>query len=65
MASETRREAHRRLQKRTIELAHEHQELSLDRTRFNQTDHDEHSADLRKHSADLKKHGERLNEAGK
>ena len=64
MASETSREAHRRLQKRTDELAHEHQALSLARTRFNQADHDEHSADLRKHSADLKEHRERLNEAG-
>ena len=60
MADETNREVHRRLQKRTDELAQEHEQLSLDRTRFNQADHDEHSADLRRHGADLKRHRERL-----
>lgn len=65
MANETNREVHRRLQKRTDELAHQHEQLSLKRTRFNQADHDEHSADLRQHSIDLKRHREQLSRDGK
>ena len=65
MANETNREAHQRLQKRTDELAYQHEQLSVKRTRFNQADHDEHSADLRQHSTDLKRHRERLNRSPK
>ena len=62
MASETKRDEHQRLQKRTDQLKHEHEDLALDRTPFNQADHDEHTAELRQHSKDLKEHRERLNQ---
>lgn len=65
MSGETRREEHQRLQKRTDELKQEHEDLSLDRTPFNQSDHDEHTADLRKHAEDLKDHRDRLNKEEK
>ena len=61
MAAETKRDEHHRLQKRTDELKHEHDDLALNRRPFNQADHDEHSAELRKHSAELKQHRKRLN----
>jgi hypothetical protein len=61
MDADTRRGEHQRLQKRTDELKHEHDELALNRTPFNQADHDGHSAELRKHSEDLRKHRQRLN----
>lgn len=61
MASETNRDEHERLKKRTAELSNDHDNLSLDRVPFNQADHDQHNADLRKHSADLRQHREQLN----
>ena len=60
MCPEDTRDEHQRLQKRTEELMHEHEGLSLDRTPFNQADHDEHTSELRKHADDLKKHREQL-----
>ena len=58
-------ETHQRLKERTAELTQEHERLSLDRTPFNQADHDEHTADLQKHAVDLKDHRERLHRGGK
>lgn len=63
MSRQTSRDEHRRLQERTDELKHDHEELSLDRTPFNQAAHDEHSSELRKHADDLKKHREQLDRA--
>lgn len=60
MCAEDNRDEHRRLQKRTEELKQDHEGLSLDRTPFNQADHDQHTSELRKHADDLKKHREHL-----
>ena len=57
--TETKRQAHERLQKRTDELKGEHAALDRAVTPFNQADHDRHTADLKKHKADLKKHQQR------
>ena len=65
MPGKARREEHHRLQKRTDELKHEHDDLSLDRTPFNKADHDAHAAELRKHADDLKDHRERVERKGK
>lgn len=57
--ADTRREEHRRLQRRTDELKSEHADLSLDLRPFNQAEHDAHNAHLKKHQADLHRHQRR------
>jgi heme oxygenase len=54
--TETKAEAHRRLQTRTRELHEEHAALALSRKPFDQRDHDQHSADLTAHKKDLAIH---------
>jgi hypothetical protein len=54
--SETKRDEHDRLQKRTDDLHDEHADLALDRTPYNQADHDLHNENLRKHLHDLADH---------
>jgi hypothetical protein len=60
--SETKAQAHQRLQDRTDELKHDHAALSRDLTTFNQSDHDQHNANLRQHQKDLAAHKRRQNE---
>jgi hypothetical protein len=50
---------HIRLLNRTADLKHEHAELDLARTPFNQADHDAHRAHLQQHQAELAAHQER------
>jgi hypothetical protein len=54
--TETKREEHDRLQKRTEKLKQEHADLSRDRTPFNQADHDRHTDNLHQHKKDLAAH---------
>ena len=54
--AETKREEHERLQHRTDELKKEHADLALDRTPFDQADHDQHTKNLRQHQHDLARH---------
>ena len=61
MPGETRQEEHQRLQKRTDELKHDHEDLSLDRTPFNQADHDEHTTCAQAFGGP-QQHRERLNQ---
>jgi hypothetical protein len=60
--TETKRDEHERLQKRTDELKEDHAALDRELTPFNQPDHDEHSANLRKHQGDLAAHKRRQHE---
>jgi hypothetical protein len=53
---ESKRDEHRHLQERTDQLKEEHAGLGLDRTPFNQADHDLHQARLRKLKDDLARH---------
>jgi hypothetical protein len=60
--AESKRDEHERLQDRTDELASDHANLALDKTPFNKTDHDQHTANLRQHKEDLADHKARDNE---
>ena len=53
---ESKHEEHERLNERTGELQHDHDDLSLDRSPFNKADHDQHAADLREHRENLRIH---------
>jgi hypothetical protein len=59
---ENKRQAHKRLQRRTAALKQEHEGLSRERTPFNQADHTRHNEHLRKHMADLVEHQRRKND---
>jgi hypothetical protein len=54
--TETKREEHERLKKKTDELKQDHADLSRDRTPFNKTDHDRHTERLRQHRKELADH---------
>jgi len=54
--TETKRQEHLRLQRRTDELQREHAALSRRRAPFNQADHDKHSAALAEHKVILGVH---------
>ena len=56
MMAENKRQEHSRLQKKTDELKEEHAGLGLDRKRFDQTEHDDHTAALKEHKEDLARH---------
>jgi hypothetical protein len=55
-ASETKAQEHQRLEQRTGELQQQHEALDLNRTPFDQPDHDRHAADLARHQRDLVRH---------
>jgi hypothetical protein len=57
--AETKREEHKRLQKRTDKLRKEHEELGVDRKPFDKEEHDRHRNDLQKHHDALSEHRER------
>jgi hypothetical protein len=61
-ASETKAEEHHRLEGRTGELQKEHEALDLNRTPFDQPDHDRHAADLARHQRDLVRHRARADD---
>jgi hypothetical protein len=54
--AENKQETHDRLQKRTDELKADHENISRDRTPFDQADHDRHNKNLRQHKKDLAAH---------
>jgi hypothetical protein len=54
--AESKHAEHTRLQERTEALKKEHADLGVDRTPFNQADHDLHNAHLKKHRSDLAGH---------
>jgi hypothetical protein len=56
---ESKQAEHKHLQERTDQLKEEHAGLGLDRTPFNQADHDEHKARLEKLKKDLARHKQR------
>ena len=56
MMRESKRDEHRRLQKRTDELKKDHAALARSRKPFNKVEHDAHTANLAHHKADLKHH---------
>ena len=57
--SESKRDEHARLQRRTHDLEQEHDDLGLDRKRFDKAEHDQHTRDLQKHKVDLEQHRRR------
>jgi hypothetical protein len=57
--SETKKQAHARLRKRTDELKEDHAALDRDITPFDQGNHDRHRANLAKHKKDLEAHQKR------
>jgi hypothetical protein len=54
--TESTRDEHARLQRRTAELREAHAALALDRQPFDQVQHDQHSARLAAHKRDLAAH---------
>ena len=56
MTAENKRQEHSRLQKKTDKLKEEHAGLGLDRKRFDQAEHDDHTAALKEHKEDLARH---------
>jgi len=59
---ESKRDEHKHLQERTDELKEEHASLGLDKTPYNQTDHDQHKARLKDLKDDLARHRRRPND---
>jgi len=57
--TETKREEHLHLQKRTDELKVEHAGLALDKTPYDQASHDHHKARLKELKDDLVRHRNR------
>jgi hypothetical protein len=60
--AESKRQEHRRLQKRTDVLKEEHAALGRDRKPFDKGEHDAHQADLKTHQKDLARHRKRKTE---
>ena len=60
--TETKREEHEHLQERTDELKEEHAGLALDKTPYNQANHDQHKARLKALKDDLVRHKNRPND---
>jgi len=60
---DTKRDEHKQLQERTDELKEEHESLGLDKTPFNQADHNQHKARLKHLKDDLARHKQRPDDA--